>query len=248
MSELPPFNFFGSHDSLDYDVMFFVTPEQLVKIDLMQRTCDGYDEALTIYLRDKGLPEKPVNANISVVEKGVIVATFKGTPDEVNNSIFRTYSLHQQIHPLQIQRNLERDTLLKVLRTYRVVLSYLSRTPHREKVKEALRGSLAQRIATLEQIDLADVTDIGKKGSMVDFCKVMAFQLGQTRSLLNGLQLYTKSEIAHCYPFLTDALYRNQGRETFSLSMLKWQLNKLHEDVKQTYPVGILESAYEPKK
>ena len=66
------------------------------------------------------------NRNIIVIKDGEVVQCYKGTIDEVNNAIFRTYSLHEQSSPLLITHNIKRDAKLKAIRAVRIILSHMA--------------------------------------------------------------------------------------------------------------------------
>ena len=69
----------GSKDSTDVDVIYVF--DYLPTTVECKRFCDGQGNK---------------NGNIIVIEDGIVVASYKGAPDEVNNSLFSTYSLHKQ--------------------------------------------------------------------------------------------------------------------------------------------------------
>lgn len=205
-----PFNIFGSPSSQDYDVMVFLAASQIpATIKERGNLCKHYDKALGILL-----PDKKVNTNIAVAnEHGIISQVHKGTVDEVNNSIFYTYQYHNQFHPLQVVRQVERDVDLKLLRGMRIILSFLSRTEHREAVKKALQSDLLAKCKTLQEINLKtgleNIADFGKNNAKEDVLKNIAFQIGQCLGLMEGVEYYTKEAIAHAYPLLECYLLRN---------------------------------------
>lgn len=193
---------FGSKSSTDYDIMFFV--------DTLGTTQESHEIIAEI---DKEYSEiysdKPVNSNICIVGDGVVVDVFKGTADEVNNAMLLTYDYHEQKFPNQINKSLIRDTELKILRTARVLLSFLSRTEHRPEVKRALKSDLIQKLDVLLNIDLEEITDLGSRNvEWKDYLKTMSFQLGQTLALIEGDELYSKEDISEYYPELSDMLNR----------------------------------------
>jgi len=193
---------FGSKSSTDYDIMFFV--DTLGTIQESHEIISEIDKEYSEIYSDK-----PVNSNICIVENGVVVDVFKGTADEVNNAMLLTYDYHEQKFSNQITRFLIRDTELKILRTARVLLSFLSRTEHRKEVKRALKSDLIQKLDVLLNIDLREITDLGSRNvEWKDYLKTMSFQLGQTLSLMDGVELYTKEDISDYFPGLSDMLNR----------------------------------------
>lgn len=67
------------------------------------------------------------NRNIIIINGGIVTDCFKGTIDEVNNGLFRTYSLHQQRYPLLVTELVNRDIVIKIIRVLRCLLSALKR-------------------------------------------------------------------------------------------------------------------------
>lgn len=176
--------------------------------------------------------DKEINSNLAVLKNGVIVHTHKGTEDEVNGALFETYDLHTQAHPNQILRTIPRDIQLKIIRTARVLLSMISRTGHRPVVKPALKLNLKHKIEIIDSIDYSLITELGKKNEKFeDYVKVIAFQLGQTLSLMEAHNLYTKEDIAEKYPDLEPHLMRNSDAD---LSVLEYK-NIYIKEVKTWY-------------
>lgn len=188
----------GSQDSLDEDVVYVVDhmPETIAECKEFCSSPERADE----------------NANMCEIVEGRVVRVFKGTPDELNNSLKRTYWLHRQDDELLVTENVPRNVPLKICRSVRCILSHLSRTEYREDIKEALRGALRQRLDVLRKIELekVDFTGYIKNMSGKDVLKVIAFQLGQVNGLLECVELFTKREIADEYPMLENFLYRRE--------------------------------------
>ena len=182
----------GSADSSDLDVMYVFDrmPDQIQ----CQRFCNE---------------DPQENRNIIVLENGVVHSCFKGYPDEVNNALLTTYSLHEQAHPLLIQRPVPRDIFLKDLMATRKVMSHLTHSDLRSRMKAALRGNWHQRIAAMGELRFAEIDFDRVRGpAREDILKSMAFQTGQGLGLHRGVELYTKADIAACFPELQSCLYR----------------------------------------
>jgi len=182
----------GSEDSLDNDVYYVF--DSLPSYRECQKFCsEDPDE----------------NRNIIVVNDGVVVDCFKGTPDEVNNGLFHTYSLHQQEHPLIINKLLERDVLIKSIRVVRCFLSHFSRTTYRDIVKSALKSyDWSFRLGVFSQLNLIGLENYGKNRNPKDILKTFAFQIGQNLQLFENNEIYTKKEANALYPRLRGFLYR----------------------------------------
>lgn len=124
-----------------------------------------------------------------------------------------TYPSHKQYYPLLVNRKVERDKILKYIRSIRIILSYLSRTIYRTQIKSALKGNWEDRLKTLETIDLRkiDFDNLDKHNNKLDVCKVIAFQIGQCLGLMTNKEYYTKNAIAKHYPLLKKFLYREES-------------------------------------
>ncbi len=210
------FNIFGSSNSTDYDIFVFVD-----NIDSIEKNHDlikQYNIELEKILSKNNYPTKKINANLAIVNDGVITKVFKGTADECNNSLLVTFNYHKQLFPCQVTKSVDRVSTnefkhLKLKRCARFILSFYSRVPElRSKIKPALRGDFKLRLETLQLIDFTIHTDFPKKEESVqDIYKVIAFQLAQTYSLvLNDEELYTKNDILGYYPSLINFINRNE--------------------------------------
>lgn len=199
----------GSEDSIDTDVIYIVNE-----------------------LPDKGeckkwCSEDPLeNRNLATIVDGHIDKVYKGSPDEVNNALLRTYPCHKQEYPLLITGKVNRNLEIKVIRSMRMILSHLSRTEMRPSIKAALHSDWMLRKKVLQEIAEnwynITINDRGHNMSAKDIMKVVAFQLGQTIALIEGEELYTKYNISQRFPYLQPYLYRedealhrnNSGLET----------------------------------
>lgn len=188
---------FGSPSSVDLDICFFVEKIgsiQECKIELKNlENCFNNETS------------KCINGNLCVIENGVVIACFKGAKDELNNSLMSTYRFHKQSYKCQIERMLIRNINLRIERCARSLVSCFTRTILR---KEALKGSLQVKSEFLEKINLVDYTEFGKVGSKIEIYKSMAFQLGITLALIDGIELYTKEDVAEKYSNRSNYLLR----------------------------------------
>lgn len=190
---------FGSQDSIDTDVMLFV--DRIGTVSEANQTIEG-----CVLLSDG----KRLNVNLAVVADGIIVDVFKGTADEANNSVLQTYRLHDQVHQCPIVKMLPRDAGIKNLRAMRAICSFISRTEMRAQVKTALKGSAVDKYNFLLGCELDSIVDLGSKNSnLVDFHKMLAFQMGQAYLLNKSIEVYTKQDIAAQLEELRPALERS---------------------------------------
>ena len=206
----------GSEDSTDCDVIYVF--DQMPSLQWCKTYCSDKDE----------------NRNICVVKNGVVTECYKGTPDEVNNAVFLTYHLHEQEYPLLITRLVQRDVTAKCMRAVRIILSHLSRSQYRPQVKEALVGDWFTRIKTLEDIDLTtiDFSTLNKNMTREDVLKTIAFQMGQTILLLDGIECYTKGSVADNWTILVPFLYRDENTDVQYLEdMKRYFLHRLKKTI-----------------
>ena len=200
-----PFYIFGSENSQDYDVLVAVDyiPDN---INEASDICKAYNVKLS-----KILTDKPLNCNIGVFNDDTLTDVYKGTVDELINCLYYTYNNHKQFYPNPIKYPSNRDINEKILRVARFLITFYSRTTLRTKIKAALRGDLKQKLSVLKEIDYVEMTDFpGKDEKKEDIYKVVAFQLGQLFSLIDGKESesYSKTEIAKNYPDLENLLTR----------------------------------------
>jgi hypothetical protein len=191
----------GSEDSLDKDMLYVV--DEIPSIAEAKKICDVGEE----------------NRNLIKIEDGIVVDCYKGSPDETNNALWMTYSLHPQDFPLPIERKVERIILLKLIRASRIVISYYSRTLYRPEVKAALRS-----YQTLERLKVLAELDFGAEKLSVDAYKSIAFQLGQCLALIEGEELYSKSAISTYFPVLEPYLKRMKTTDFAALHKLRDRL------------------------
>lgn len=208
------YNIFGSADSIDCDVMVFV--------DTIGNVADSKQviEQCTNVIQP--LYSKKVNVNLAIAADGIIKEVFKGTADEVNNSLFTTYHLHEQVHPRLVTRFVPRNPGIKALRAMRALLSFISRTQYRTPVKAALVGTATDKHELLKVIKFSHIADLGHKNiSTTDFHKTLAFQMGQSFLLNIGIEAYTKQAIANHCPDLAPFLFRESGADPAVLDNFK---------------------------
>ncbi len=202
------YNIFGSGDSTDYDIVIAV--KSLANIEQNKQTILEIENILKIKFNNK-----PVNCNIAVFENGVVKETHKGTPDELNNSILRTYSLHKQDCDCLVIRMLPRNVDLKIARIIRTILTFSSRTKNRIGIKNALKSDNNRlKLYTVKDLDFEEIFNEGlgeKNITKTHFFKKTAFQLIQGLGLiLDKQEYYTKQEMVYSYPKLKAFLYEER--------------------------------------
>lgn len=194
----------GSPDSVDKDIVYII--DEPMEPDTSKKLCEILDG----------------NSNLAVIKDGHIVWCYKGVPDELNNSMYRTVPLHKENKDNPISGPVERDVCMKVIRAVRIILSHMSRSQYRNKIKSALRGGWKERLDTLWNIKLEEIDfdSLNKNMSGKDVLKVIAFQTGQTLALIDGVEVYTKGEISDFLPILGPALYRESEPRITSVELM----------------------------
>ena len=167
--------------------------------------------------------DKHVNVNLAILNDGVITWVLKGIPDETNNSVFCTYHLHEQYHPLEIKRLTLRDLEKKILRATRAILSQLTKSERRHNIKNALKlNQLYIRLDALKLINFEQLDFKQSKKDLTDTLKLIAFQLGQTMALAKeNRELYTKDQVIQYDPRLRQYLMRAMDCSLEKLTQVK---------------------------
>ena len=147
----------GSEDSTDVDVVYVV--DELPDKAECKRFCSE---------------DSNENRNLITIKDGAVIEVYKGTVDEVNNALLSTYGLHEQSYPLLVKKHVERIPPLKYVRGVRIILSHLSRSQYRERVKKALRSNWRDRLNELLDIDITtiDFSTLNKHMDREDILKV----------------------------------------------------------------------------
>lgn len=231
------YHIFGSEDSIDLDIVFFV--DELGTINENFRR----SKALSADLSPDVAQGKKINANLAVISDGVIAQVYKGTADELNNSLRRTYAFHKQEHELLITRDLKRDLDLKLLRTVRKTVSFFSRTELRPEIKFALRNGFLPQVEVLKAHDLTALEIDPSKAA--DVWKVILFSVAQIMALEEGVELYTKHEIAETYPELSGVMYREPGDHRVLCQRYLGQLLRIAESCIERGMTSYFEYDYE---
>lgn len=206
----------GSPDSIDKDYYVVIDKplEKSVALELLRNISKKYDNSF--------------NGNLICIDNGIVSWALKGTIDEVNNSIFTTYSFfkeEQEFDKCPVKRKVIRNRALKLTRTLRGILSTLSRTDYREEIKQALKeDNIAKKLEVLEKIDLTKINEFNKNKSNKDVYKFFAFQIGQTLALCDkDFEFFTKWDVAREYGDLFNFIYR---KDKIDINILQNYLTK----------------------
>ncbi|WP_420575066.1 hypothetical protein [Kordia sp.] len=222
---LPTYQIFGSKSSQDVDVCFFVDSLDGIR---------GNHEVVKMYTQQvKFNTSKPINGNLAILKNGIIIENFKGSADELNNALFTTYNLHDQVYKNHIQQLVARDVTSRIVRCARSLVASFTRTDLRVASKVALRADVATQIDFLDTIELKNYTDFGKHGSVIEIYKSMAFQLGMTIALMNDIELYTKEEIIATFPELEHYILRKEQNSEVLQKHLKLFITMVKNDIQR---------------
>ena len=209
----------GSEDSTDIDVHYvFNTQPSFIEAKAF---CDS---------------DKSENRNVISIKDGVVVGCYKGTIDEINNALLDTYSLHEQEYPLLVTKRVNRDSIMKLIRSIRIILSHLSRSQYRVDVKEALRSDDWNiKLDVLDSISLSSIgfNTLNKRLHSSDILKVITFQIGQASLLMDGIEVYTKSGVCEYYPELSKFVHRDADCD---ISILDKELHKFISKIRENCP------------
>jgi hypothetical protein len=215
MLTLTKYQIFGSENSTDLDVVFFIDKIPSTVFEAAE-LCKYYGAEYENF----NLNDKAINPNIAVLQEGVLTDVFKGTSDELNNALFYTYCYHEQNYVNSISSVLKRDVNLKFLRCARMILAFLSKTIYRTNIKQALNSTILTKLQVLKEIDLTILTNLGKGTNLIDTKKSLAFQLGQTLLLDKGIEVYTKNGIISHILEVDPYLMRDPSSDLLNLQIL----------------------------
>ncbi len=208
MNNLPfKYYFYGSKDSIDIDVLIEITSDIM---PLHQEDRKRYIKYLeTTYNLQNW------NINLMVIQEGIVIDTVypKTWIDSVNNSLYNTYYLHNQVYNLPINKLVKRNKLLAIYKTVRTILAMTTRTDYRSIVKPIMNGchDFNLKINILKQLDFTTILDFNQPHMKnEDVWKILAFYLQQNISLIqDNTELYTKSDIIQANDKLTNFIKRN---------------------------------------
>ena len=202
-----PFPFFqyGSADSLDMDVIISL-PQS--KMPLHQEDRKRYVKALT----DEFALDW--NATLAVFDQGIMTDTIypKSWIDSLNNALYTTGHLHDQLFEIPVDRLVKRNFTLAIYKTARTVLSLLTRTKYRPVIKPIIKGihPFHLKLNVLEQLNLAEFSGFNHKNAPdTDIWKIIAFYIGQNFLLITEkIEVYTKRNLVDNLPGLKPFVYR----------------------------------------
>lgn len=200
-----PYLQYGSKSSTDIDVIIFIP-----KTD-MPPTQEERKRLVKRLMLDNNLDW---NSILAVEENGVLVDTIytKSWIDSLNNAVLSTYKHHQQHFENPITQVLERNKTLAIYKAVRVVLTLLTRTELRTKIKPILKGihPFYLKLEVLKTIDFSNFNTFNQVNTLdIDIWKIFAFYIGQNHALLkSGIEIYSKENLIKYDPKLSNFILR----------------------------------------
>jgi hypothetical protein len=160
---------------------------------------------------------KDEDRNLIVIKNGVIQQSFKGRPDECNNALFTTYSLHEQEYPCEVTRKITRLIPTKIISVIRKMVGLCTSTKWRNEIKKCLKNdsTVNERIQVLKKIDFTELTDLNVKN-----LKTIAFQICISIALIQGIEIYTKKQACEYIPSLECFIYKDSEKMFKNLKLL----------------------------
>lgn len=223
--------YFGSEDSTDIDVLVDHADASGTEVDLQ----------LIPIVKQCIKKSASWDINIIRIKDGFVSHSIpsKGSPDAVNNSLFATYKLHRQSFELPIKGNLPRNNLLALVKCIRMILTQFKKCSNRQyyesKIRPAIKENFYKWINILIEIDWAMFT-FNDEADKINAFKKIAFNIGQTISLLKGIEIYTKSSLKNQHPLLSQFIDRTNTNNSEIICSYATQLH----DLLITYPINIV--------
>lgn len=214
---------FGSKDSVDVDIL----------IDYPDATGEEKDALLINQIKELHNLPKNWNINLIRIEQGNVSKSIpsKGTPDSVNNSLYETYHLHSQFFKFPLDSRVDRDIGEAVERCLNAIFIFYKGTNLDELYvsipKDIKNGKLpmAERLEFLASIDFEKLPyNILDKN--LNSYKSLAFRIGQTISLVDGIEIYTKQDLVYYHPEL-HSIIKRERIESYGI------INKKVEELKE---------------
>lgn len=198
------YNIYGSQDSTDTDVVFYVDKLSAIREDRKR---------LVSIIKKDFKPDW--NITLAIVKDGIITDCIypKASPESLNNAIFNTYDLHEQDHPCKVLRYVERNTVLAIYKTIRLLCTYLTRTEYRTFIRPTVHWSFSidLKVNKLLNIKFNELVEFNQPNMVaVDIWKTWCFYVVQNKALLNGLQIYTKADAFRYEPRSYNFIYRKE--------------------------------------
>jgi len=199
------FYFYGSEDSLDTDVF--------IEVDEIPKNVETSIQYMKKLKEDFNLDW---NMNMIVIEDGVVVDNIpsKGSKYSLNNSLFITYENHIQQYFNPISRLLKPNKLLNIYKCVRNILTQCTRVnPEYRSFIKPLKGihPWETKLISFDKLDFTEINTFKQPYQTdTDTWKSIVFYLGQSLSLLDGIEIYSKKHLLEEHTYFENFIQRKE--------------------------------------
>ncbi|KAL9658084.1 hypothetical protein ABK040_012998 [Willaertia magna] len=212
-----PYFLHGSEDSKDLDKLYmFIGRNSLPSHEKCCHFCNSNnDKENDTELENKEIKE---DRNLFEIENNYVIKVFKGLIDEVNNGLFTTYHLHQQVNwNVNNLQNNNDNSLQKSLQDNCPIKSKINRIIPMKAIVTIQHLFIQLRKITLFRNDIINlikkndfneriiylknkinftknINEINNEIN-IEMLKYLIFRLGQTNYLIKGNEIFTKKEL-----------------------------------------------------
>lgn len=185
------YNIFGSTNSQEYDILFHV-PEIPKHKDFNKIICLSIGEMIELH-------DKAKRITLCTIKNGIITKTSDGLPDEYNNNLFYTYSMHRQYADCLVERPVTRNIQAKLEKVVQDILNILSQTQYRQKILPIIDSTFEEQFSIFNELDLNNVSfgfnqlEDGEDSNML-FRQAASFEMLQVIGLYENVEIYTALE------------------------------------------------------
>ncbi|MGH1383793.1 hypothetical protein [Kordia sp.] len=172
------------------------------------------------------------NAIFVVIEDGILVDTIytKSWIDSLNNAFYHTHKHHEQLFKIPVTRTVKRNKTLAIYKAVRTILTMLTRTHLRTKVRPIIRGihPFQLKLEVLKTIDFSKIESFNQKNTPdADAWKIIAFYLVQNELLITqNIEVYSKEKLLKHVPEVSDFILRKEinlkAKNTLTQLKNKW--------------------------
>ncbi|WP_420575068.1 hypothetical protein [Kordia sp.] len=173
------------------------------------------------------------NAIFVVIEDGILVDTIytKSWVDSLNNAFYHTHKYHEQLFEIPVTRTIKRNKTLAIYKAVRTILTMLTRTHLRPKVRPIIRGihPFQLKLDILQTIDFSEIETFHQKNTPdADAWKIIAFYMMQNELLITqNIEVYSKEEILKHVPAIADFILRKEITQEAKNTLTKLKNNWL---------------------
>jgi hypothetical protein len=134
--------------------------------------------------------------------------------DSLNNAFYYTHKYHKQLFEIPVNKILKRNKTLAIYKAVRTVLTMLTRTHLRTKIKPILKGihPFNEKMNILKAIDFTRLDTFNQKNTKdEDIWKIIAFYIVQNELLIaHNKEIYSKDEVIEAFPLISNCILRKE--------------------------------------